>query len=434
MDTFFRVLLLQDYNTRLVVIGTVLLGIAAGTVGSLLLLRKRALIGDVISHATLPGVAIAFLLMIILGGTGRWPVGLLVGAGVAGVAAAAVVLLLRRTTMLRDDAAMAIVMSTAFGVGIALLGVIQDLPTGNQAGLESIIYGKTATKVRADAIGIGLAALLVVLMAAALYKEFRLLCFDAHFAGSQGWPVNTLDIALLLLGTAVTVIGLQAVGLILVLALLIIPAAAARYWTDRLVQMMVISALLGAASAWIGVTISALVPRMPAGAVIVLSAAGFFVVSLVFGSRCGLLLRFLRALRIHRRTNRQHILRAIWECQETSETVRVQDLINRRSWTRREVDRLLRKARRRGEVSFHGDHVVILSDHGRAAAEVVVRNHRLWELFLIQHADIAPTHVDRDADAIEHVLGVELVRELEAALGPDDLLPSSPHGLSGGTS
>ena len=429
MDTFWRVLLLQDYNTRLVVIGTVLLGIAAGSVGSLLLLRKRALVGDVISHATLPGVGVAFLLMVMMGGTGRWSIGLLLGAAIAGVLAAALVLLIKRTTMLRDDAAMAIVMSTAFGLGIALLGVIQDLPNGNQAGLESIIYGKTASMVQADAIGIGIAAIIVILISAALYKEFRLLCFDDHFAGSQGWPVTTLDLALLLLGTAVTVIGLQAVGLILVLAFLIIPAAAARYWTDRLVIMMVISSLLGAASAWFGVTISALVPRMPAGAVIVLSASAIFMLSLVLGSRRGLLVRLIRARGIRHRTNRQHILRAIWECKETSGKVCRGDLLKRRRWTQREVDRLLRKARSRGEIeSAHGEEVV-LTETGQEAARVVVRNHRLWELFLIRHADIAPTHVDRDADEIEHVLGVELVQELEAALGPEGSLPSSPHVL-----
>ena len=249
MDSFLRVLLLEDYNTRLVVIGTVCLGIAAGAVGSLLLLRKRALVGDVISHATLPGVGIAFLIMIAMGGTGRWPLGLLLGALAAGLGAAGLVMLIRRTTLLRDDAAMALVMSTAFGLGIVLLSIIQDLPTGNQAGLESIIYGKTASMVRSDAIGIGIAAIIVLLICAGLYKEFRLLCFDEQFAGSQGWPTTILDVVLLLLGAAVTVIGLQAVGLILVLAFLIIPAAAARYWTDGLVWMMLIAATIGAASA-----------------------------------------------------------------------------------------------------------------------------------------------------------------------------------------
>ena len=429
MNEFWQVLLLQEYNTRLVVIGTVLLGISAGTVGSLLLLRKRALVGDVISHATLPGVGIAFLLMLALGGTGRWSIGLLLGAAFTGLLAAGCVLLIRRTTMLRDDAAMAIVLSTGFGLGIAFLGVIQDLPSGNQAGIDAIIYGKTASMVQADAIGIGVSAVIVVLACIILYKEFRLLCFDEHFAGSQGWPVTTLDIALLILGTAVTVIGLQSVGLILILALLIIPATAARFWTDQLRYMMFAAALLGALSAWLGVTISALLPGMPAGAVIVLSAASLFVLSLVFGRRGGLFFRSVQAIQLRHRTNRQHILRAIWECGESSQRIELDDLVQRRNWTRAEVLRLLQRVRRGGEVESGDAAGIRLTSSGQDAARTIVRNHRLWELFLIRHADIAPTHVDRDADEIEHVLGVELIEELEAVLASEGEVPSSPHRL-----
>jgi len=430
MDDFLRVLLLQEYNTRLVVIGTVLLGMAAGTVGSLLLLRKRALVGDVISHATLPGVGLAFLFMMMFGGSGRWSPGLLIGAAAAGLLAAGLVMCIRRTTILKDDAAMAIVMSTAFGLGIAVLGVIQDMPAGNQAGLESIIFGKTASMIRSEAIGIGITAIVILVSCLVLYKEFRLLCFDEQYAGSQGWPVMVLDVALLVLGTLVTVIGLQAVGLILILAMLIIPAAAARYWTDRLLMMMFMSAGLGALSAWFGVTISALVPRMPAGSIIVLSSSVFFLISLLLGSRRGLIIQIWHQISLRRRVGRQHILRAIWECSEGRSSVHRDHLIGMRSWSTGRVARLLQAARRRGEISMDSEQV-ILTDSGGAQARDIVRNHRLWELFLIKHADIAPTHVDRDADAIEHVLGLDMVEELEAALSQGDTLPTSPHSIAG---
>ncbi len=430
MSDFLRVLLLQEYNTRLVVIGTVLLGIAAGMVGSLLLLRKRALVGDVISHATLPGVGIAFIFMVLLGGSGRWSPGLLIGAACAGLLAAGLGLCIRRTTILKDDAAMAIVMSTAFGLGIALLGVIQDMPSGNQAGLESIIFGKTASMIRAEAVGIGIAAIVILVACVVLYKEFRLLCFDEHYAGSQGWPVTALDVTLLVLGTAVTVIGLQAVGLILILALLIIPAAAARYWTDRLFWMMFIGALLGALSAWLGVTISALVPRMPAGAIIVLSSSCIFLVCLLFGSRRGVVVQAWHLITLKRRVGRQHILRAIWECSEGQGAVHADRLLGMRSWSSREVGKLLKAAHRRKEIRLDSAGVSLTS-RGEAEARGIVRNHRLWELFLIRHADIASNHVDRDADTIEHVLGAEMVSELEAALLQDESFPSSPHAIGG---
>jgi manganese/zinc/iron transport system permease protein len=332
---------------------------------------------------------------------------------------------------------MAITMSVGFGFGIVLMSVIQDLPTGTQAGLESIIYGKAASMIRADAIGIGIASIAVVLCSTVLFKEFRLLCFDEAFATSQGWSVTTLDILLLLLGTAVTVIGLQAVGLMLVLAMLIIPAAAARYWTDSLLFMMLIAAGLGALGSWIGVTISALVPNMPAGAVIVLSGAALFILSLVLGRRGGLLVRGIQSIRTHRRVHRQHVLRAIFESESTASQglIAIDDIVARRTWSRRQVRRLLARAMSRGEVQTRA-HKVRLTQTGRDAAEAIVRNHRLWEIYLIEHADIAPTHVDRDADAIEHVLGVDLVRELEQILLRGGSLPGSPHplGSSGSSS
>ena len=429
LATTLQILWLEDYNTRLVVLGTACLGIAAGAIGSLLLLRRRALIGDVISHATLPGVGIAFLLMVAWGGSGRWMPGLLLGAATVGLLAAGLVVLIRKTTLLRDDAAMAIMLSTTFGLGIVLLSVVQESPAGTQAGLESMIFGKTASMVRSDAIGIGIAALTVLTITATMFKEFRMLCFDEGFATSQGWPVGRLDLLLLLLGTAVTVIGLQAVGLILVLALLIIPATAARFWTDHLLTMMVVAAIIGGLSGWLGVTASALATGFPAGAVIVLVATGFFLISLLIGRRRGVLGQVSHRIRRRRAADRQHLLRAVWEERERGKIVHADQLLHHRSWTRTHLNRLIRRGQARGDLRTESDGEVILTERGEDSARTVVRNHRLWELFLIRHADIAPNHVDRDADAIEHVLSEQLVRELERLLDPDGRLPRNPHEL-----
>ena len=207
-----EVLLLQNYNTRLVVLSTTLLGIAAGLVGSFLLLRKRSLMGDALSHATLPGVTIAFAIMVALGGDGKSLPGLLLGATISGIAGIATMLLIRNTTRLRDDVAMGFVLSVFFGIGVATLAMVSRLPGGNAAGLQSFIYGKTASMIQSDFIVIAVVAGIVSLVSLALLKEFLLLCFDDGFASSQGWPTLWLDISLLALVTAVTVIGLQAVS------------------------------------------------------------------------------------------------------------------------------------------------------------------------------------------------------------------------------
>ena len=280
----WNVLLLRDYNTRLVVISTILLGCACGLMGGFLLLRKRSLMGDTLSHATLPGVGLAFMLALALGGDGKSLPLLLSGAAITGLIGCAAVLFIREQTRIKDDAAMGIVLSVFFGAGVSILVVIQTMPEGSAAGLESFIYGKTASMVMSDFQVLVLVTVCVITCSLLLFKEFRLLCFDETFAAALGWPVKFLDILLLALITAVTVAGLQAVGLILIIAFLITPAAAARFWTNQLARMLLLSALIGAASAWLGASLSAFFPRLPAGAVIVLVAAFCFIVSMLIGT------------------------------------------------------------------------------------------------------------------------------------------------------
>lgn len=443
---FYDVLMLRDYNTRVVVIGVSLLGAASGLIGSFLLLRKRALLADALSHATLPGIGIAFLVMVAWGGEGKWLPGLLAGASLAGVLGILCILGIVHTTRIKEDTALGIVLSVFFGLGVAILGVIQATGAGNAAGLESFIYGKTASMLLSDVLLIAAAGGAVVLLCLALFKEFSLLCFDAACARAQGWPVLLLDVLMMGAVVCVVVIGLQAVGLILVIALLVVPPAAARFWTNRLPGLLAVAAVLGGLSGWIGAAISALVPRLPAGAIVVVVAGVLFVVSLIFGRARGVFVRLREHLRLSGRVARQHLLRALYELSESARvsgpqalprmSVRLAALRGERGWSPRRLRRLLRAAQRDGLVERPDGESCRLTERGAAAAWRVVRNHRLWELFLITHADIAPSHVDRDADEVEHVLSPQLIAELEqqlaaAAARPDLAAPRSPHELAG---
>jgi len=292
-DDLVNVLLLRDYNTRVVVIAAALLGAAAGCVGTFLLLRKRALLADALSHATLPGVAGAFLVGSALGVTGKSLPLLLAGAAVAAIVGAACVTLLRDHTRLKEDAVLGIVLSVFFGVGVVLLNVAQQTATGSKAGLDSFIFGKAATMTASDRTLIAAASVVAVAVCLGLFKELRLLCFDADFARGQGWPTRGLDAALMALVIGVTVIGLQAVGLVLMIALLVIPPAAARFWTDRLGTMLGLSTAFGAVSCYVGATLSSVAAKLPSGPTIVLTAAAIFVASLLLGARRGLLVRWL---------------------------------------------------------------------------------------------------------------------------------------------
>lgn len=447
LPDLLRVLALRDFNTRVVMVGTTLLGMAGGLMGTYLLLRKQSLIGDVISHATLPGIGIAFLVLELLEpGSGKWLPGLLLGASISSLAGVGCFRAIVRFSRIKEDAALAIVLSIFFGLGIALFTVIQSIPTGNAAGLHQFIFGKAAALLPEDVMLIAAVSAGVVLATGLLFKELLVTSFDPEFAAAAGYPTQLLDAVLMLLVVGVTVIGLQSVGLLLVVAMLIIPAAAARFWTRRAASMAVVAAGIGGASAWGGVLVSALFPRIAAGAVIVLVAAALFACSLLLGTQQGVLRRWRERFTLQRRTEREHLLRAMFEIIEARAPaaarslshgadhehvpVSVAELAGRRGWSRHTVARLLRRAIREGLVQLTSDGRFRLTQRGLAEARRIVRNHRLWELYLIRHADLAPALVDRSADEIEHVLSPEIVDELAAELReqyPYLAVPPSPH-------
>lgn len=422
---YLRALTLQDYNTRIVVIGTTLLGAAAGVIGTFAYLRKRAMVGDALSHSTLPGIAIAFLIA-----ESKSLGALLFGAAVSGTLGVLCVIGLGRFRRIKVDAAIGIVLSVFFGAGMVLMTFIQKMQTGNQAGLDRFIYGKSAGMILSDALLIGAAAVGVALGSVLFFKEFRLVCFDADFGASLGRSPLLIDTLMMTLVVVTTVVGLQAVGLILVVALLIIPAASARFWTDDLRLMTLLAAIIGAASCWVGATFSALVSNVPTGAVIVVCAGIAFFLSMFFAPLRGIAAELIRRATLRRRIAYQNLMRAMAEREEqdgVGASSTFAELRLKRSWTASTLQSLLRRGQRLQEIAILSFDRYALTRPGRLKANRVLRNHRLWEAYLIQHADIAPSHVDRDADMIEHILSPDMVRELELTLSADGDIPPSPH-------
>ncbi len=430
IDELWKVIFLQDYNTRVVVCGTALLGAASGTVGSFTLLRKRALTGDALSHATLPGIVTAFIIGVQLGGDGKSMPMLLLGATISGLLGVACIVVLRRGTKLKEDTALGIVLSVFFGAGIALLGITQQLDNGDPAGLTAFILGKTASMRAVDAWMIGVVAVVCCATCGMLFKELRLLCFDEGYAGSRGYPVVLLDLVLMATVVGTTIVGLKAVGLVLMIALLIIPPAAARFWTEELWKMIFISAGIGTVGCVAGAASSAVLPRLPSGAMIVLACATLFLASMIFGTTRGLLSRLRRRWTMNRTVDRHHLLRSLFELGERTDThlVSTRTLLAERSWSPLRLRRSVNRGERDGlVVAIDGQ--LKLTGKGTLEAKRLTREHRLWELYLIAHADIAPGRVDRSADRIEHVLEPEVIAELEQLLDQAEMtVPSNPHG------
>lgn len=212
-----------------VMLGTALLGATAGTIGTFAVLRRRALVGDMLSHAALPGICIAFVIM-----QDRNLIGLSLGALATGLLAIGAVTVICRWTRTKEDAAIGIVLSTFFGAGIVLLSIVQRNTSGNQAGLDKFLFGETAGMRTSDIQLLIATALFSLVIVVALYKEFQLLSFDTDFAAAQGWPTLALDLAMMGTLAVVTVVGLPIVGVILMAAMIILPGAGARFWTNHL--------------------------------------------------------------------------------------------------------------------------------------------------------------------------------------------------------
>ncbi len=430
-----------------VMLGTALLGATAGVIGSFAVLRRRALVGDMLSHAALPGICIAFLVM-----GSRNFLGLSIGALVTGLLGIGIVTLVCRWTRTKEDAAIGIVLSTFFGAGMVLLTIIQNNQTsGNKAGLDKYLFGEVAGTSRRDIQIIAVTALVCLLIVGFLYKEFQLLSFDQDFATAQGWPTLALDLTMMGTLAVVTIVGLPICGVILMAALVILPGAAARFWTIRLQRMLWIAAVFGAAAGVLGTFFASSLPQsvlhlqwagggeLPPGPLIVLAAATIFFLSLLFAPQQGVVARALAELRLQRRIVREHLLRALYELSEPTLPNRPKiaeaELVAHRGWTGWMVDWWLRRLQSQGLIELK-DKSVRLTPAGLTAAAEVTRTHRLWELFLVESAGIARDHVDRDADDVEHMLPTPLIRELEDRLAATGRLPAiqqtvpeSPHEM-----
>jgi len=280
---------LLPYNTLVVAGGVAAVGCAAGVVGTLGVLRRRALVGDAAAHATLVGVALTLLV------TGQRSLGMLLAGGlVSAIVALGLLVLIRRFTRTRDDAATAIVLSVSFGLGIVLISGMVARGVPGSGGLERFLLGHTAALTAGDAILLGVVSLVAVLVVVVSLKEATLVAFDPAFAAAAGWPATAIDLGLVALVAVMVVVGLPAAGAVLVTALVVIPPVAARQWTERIVPMLVLAGGIGLASGLAGVAISSVAPRLPTGPVVVLVAAGCFAFSLLLAPRRGLLARWRR--------------------------------------------------------------------------------------------------------------------------------------------
>lgn len=392
----FEALTLQlGYNATLVAIGAALLGIAAGVTGTFLFLRKRALVADAISHATLPGVGLAFIVMVSLGGDGRNLAGLMLGSAVSAWVGLVCVQSITRRTRLAEDSAIGAVLSVFFGFGIVLLTVIQNMTAGRQAGLDGLLLGSTAGMLFQDAMIIAVGGGLTLVAVAVLRRQMTLVAFDAEYARSIGIDPDRVDMMTMGLVMAVTVVGLKIVGLILIVALLIIPPVTARFWTERSEKVVLYAGAIGGLSGYVGAAISASAPALPTGPIIVLTCFAMFLVSLFLAPERGVLAAFLRHRRFQERVHIRQGLLALAQQQPVYEPLTIRLLVREGL------------ARRDG----------VATDAGKARAARALRDEKRWQVVhRLPDYEAVSSLYDGLRD-IETVLTADQISEVDAVIG-----------------
>lgn len=379
------------YNATLVAIGAALLGAASGITGTFLFLRKRALVSDAVSHATLPGVCVAFLVLVALGGDGRNLAGLLIGSAVSAGIGLWCMNWLTRNTRLAEDAAIGAVLSVFFGFGVVLLTVIQTLGVGRQAGLEGFLLGSTAGMLYSDALVIAAGGAAVLFLILLTRRPMTMVAFDPEYAAARGLPVDKVDMLMMGLVMAVTVVGLKVVGLILIVALLIIPPVTARFWTERADQVVILAGVLGAVAAYMGAAISASAPNLPTGPIIVLMSFALFALSLLVAPNRGVLAAVLRHQKFQRRVHIRQGLLALAQDQTIYEPLTL---------------RLLSK---RGLVRADG----VATKAGQARAAKALRDEHRWDILRRDQAQEVAAELYDGLREIETVLTPDQIAEID---------------------
>ncbi len=426
VDRAVRFFTFQDNSLRYALLGSMLLGISCGLMGAFLVVRRLALMSDALSHAVLPGVALGFLWNMT-----KSPVAIFIGATLCGLFGSVVVQAIRSTTRQKEDASLGFVLASFYAVGVCLMTMIQqNLPGGNKSGLDKFMFGQVAALGAADVILLAVVTALVIGVLALFYKELLVTSFDASFARSAGIPASLFHYLLMLLLAFAIVAALQAVGVVLVSAMLVIPAAAAYLLTDRFGWMLILSAAFGMSTGAVGSFFSFVGRNLPTGPLMVLAASLVFGLALLLGPRHGILAKWWRHRSRSTRIQRENTLKALYHVLENGnfghETITVRELAELRREPLENAAKQLRSLQQAGFITFsrEGGDAAFTPDGWRRACEIV-RNHRLWELYLTTAAQYADDHVHEDAEKIEHILGEDTVRKIEKQL---NYARRDPHG------
>lgn len=418
MEDFLYFFTFQDSSIAFVVIGIILLGVGSAYVGTYSFLDKKALLGDAISHAILPGICLGF----ILAGE-KNPFFIVSGAFISGALATFLSSWLKKNTRLSEDAIIASILSIFFGFGIVLLTIIQKSGNPEMAGLNQFIFGNAIAIQESDLYIYGGLAVFIILSLTIFQKEFSLLVFNADYGRAIGFPMGMIRLVFNVLMILSVVIGIQAIGVVLMAALLITPGAAARFWTDRLWVLVILAGLFSAISGVLGTYISFVIPQMPTGPWVVVFLSIIALISFLFAPKKGVLSRYISRRFYLKKTHRDHLLKLLYKGIETKKLgLLIEEIYEAFPFQKKETGQSI-KDLSKSDLITQNQSIITLTTTGKSEAKRIVRLHRLWELYLNEYMNIAPDHVHDTAEKLEHILTPELEELLESRMNFPKLDP-----------
>ncbi|MBC6368039.1 iron chelate uptake ABC transporter family permease subunit [Algoriphagus sp. AK58] len=418
MEDFVYFFTFQDPSITWVVLGITLLGIGSAYVGTFSFLDKKALLGDAISHAVLPGICLGF----ILAGE-KNPVYIVTGAFLSGALATFLSSWLKKNTKLSEDTIIATILSVFFGIGIVMLTALQKSGNPEIAGLNSFIFGNAIGISETDLMIYGGLSLTIIIVLTLFLKEFRLMVFDPGYGKAIGFPMEAIRFLFNVLMILAVVIGIQAIGVVLMAALLITPGAAARFWTDRLNPLLILAASFSIISGILGTYISFVIPQMPTGPWVVVFLSLIALLSFMFSPKSGIIFRYFSRKKYLRKTHKDHLMKALYKArEENKEGLTIEEIYELYPYQKVQIDQSIKDLLQEGFITKNQT-LVNLTSQGTSDAMRIVRLHRLWELYLNESMNIAPDHVHESAEQMEHLLTPELEAMLEKRLNFPTLDP-----------
>ncbi|MBO6496457.1 metal ABC transporter permease [Roseivirga sp.] len=421
METLREFFSFSDPSIIAVTVGAVLLSASSAVVGTFTFLKKKALVGDAVAHSVLPGICLAFILT----GT-KNPLWLIIGAFITGWISLVIIDNVTLKTKIKEDTAIALILSVFFGIGILLLTNIQHSGNAAQTGLDSFLFGKAAALVGKDLIVFGVVAVILLATVALFFKELKLIAFDPNYAKALGVPVKAMDLLLTSLTVLAVVTGIQAVGVVLMAAMLITPAAAARFWTNDVRVMTFLAAIMGGFSGLSGAFVSYAAPAMPTGPWIVMIISAIALTSFFIAPTRGIISRSIQQRKLQRMIMDENLLKELYHLGEKDEDPykarSLDEIIEERFFPKDRLKSALRRLKREGYLAKqNGDWKY--TEAGKLKGQRVVKLHRLWELYLSKYMKIDPDHVHEDAETIEHIITPELEKRLEKMLEYPEMDP-----------